>query len=257
VAVPGDWGNISLGNSANTLDCSLIQYATYGVYVDSNMVPTITNNIIRYNRYGLYVYRGLPLISNNDIAGNGQYGLYKDSTPTLTAQNNWWGDASGPYHPTTNPGGTGNRVSGYVDYSPWLAEPANLPLEEARIVSIACDAVHLNSDFNRYIYQRGNDHVSITVEVSSSTGGSFSLAVDLTDMKGNKISLPSQTVSLNASETRDVGFIWIDSHTLEGRSIPRMSQVLQVRESISCPEIYTPISRWMLSYGTAWLAVGG
>ena len=36
---------------------------------------------------------------------------------------NWWGHASGPYHPTGNPSGMGDRVSNYVDYNPWLMAP--------------------------------------------------------------------------------------------------------------------------------------
>jgi len=38
----------------------------------------------------------------------------------VDATNNWWGDVSGPYHATTNPGGTGNAVNHSIDYEPWL-----------------------------------------------------------------------------------------------------------------------------------------
>jgi hypothetical protein len=41
----------------------------------------------------------------------------------VNAENNWWGDVSGPYHPTENPDGLGNPVSDYVDFIPWLTEP--------------------------------------------------------------------------------------------------------------------------------------
>jgi len=46
----------------------------------------------------------------------------------LDAENNWWGDVTGPYDNKTlskgvpnynNPGGLGNAVSSYVDYRPW------------------------------------------------------------------------------------------------------------------------------------------
>ena len=43
---------------------------------------------------------------------------------TVDATNNWWGDATGPYHPTTNSSGTGNEVSDNVDYDPWLQAPS-------------------------------------------------------------------------------------------------------------------------------------
>jgi hypothetical protein len=61
--------------------------------------------------------------------GNTQYGAFNNSTTIIVAENDWWGDASGPYHPTTNPSGTGDQVSDYVDYSPWLIEPTQPALD--------------------------------------------------------------------------------------------------------------------------------
>jgi hypothetical protein len=40
-------------------------------------------------------------------------------TEVFSAENNWWGSASGPYHLTLNPSGTGNKVSDNVDFTPW------------------------------------------------------------------------------------------------------------------------------------------
>lgn len=48
----------------------------------------------------------------------------------VNATDNWWGNASGPYHSTTNPNGTGNAVSDNVLYEPWLTEP--VPEGEAK-----------------------------------------------------------------------------------------------------------------------------
>jgi hypothetical protein len=39
----------------------------------------------------------------------------------MDAEDNWWGDDSGPYH-STNPTGVGNNVSDNVDFSPWIDE---------------------------------------------------------------------------------------------------------------------------------------
>jgi nitrous oxidase accessory protein NosD len=65
-----------------------------------------------------------PLIHYNNIFGNGGYGVYyAETVAVVDAEYNWWGDAAGPYHPDSNPGGLGDEVSDYVDFTPWLGQP--------------------------------------------------------------------------------------------------------------------------------------
>ncbi|MEK9185626.1 MAG: hypothetical protein AAB863_02510, partial [Patescibacteria group bacterium] len=47
-------------------------------------------------------------------------GIYSLAASPVDARNNWWGDASGPQHPTLNPLGLGNAVSDNVLFDPWL-----------------------------------------------------------------------------------------------------------------------------------------
>ncbi len=63
-------------------------------------------------------------IDCNNIENN-SYGLKNlDTTQTVDATNNWWGDALGPsgFGP-----GFGDAVSDYVDYDPWLEAPCPPP----------------------------------------------------------------------------------------------------------------------------------
>jgi len=62
-------------------------------------------------------------VTHNNIAGNTVFGVSNNGTGALNATLNWWGNATGPYHSTTNPSGTGCAVSDYVDYVPWLIKP--------------------------------------------------------------------------------------------------------------------------------------
>jgi len=94
------------------------------------------NNVITGNFQGIYFFGGssggtyggpyaVPSgsIYDNCISGNEQYGISVQSTATggpLDAEDNWWGDTSGPYHPTSNPSATGDEVSDNIDYNPWL-----------------------------------------------------------------------------------------------------------------------------------------
>ena len=58
----------------------------------------------------------------NNIAGNGSGVI--TTAPQVDATCNWWGDVSGPYNATTNPGGLGDSADDGVDADPWLAAPA-------------------------------------------------------------------------------------------------------------------------------------
>ena len=45
----------------------------------------------------------------------------RDAGSTVTATDNWWGDASGPNH-TSNPGVTGNLITGNATFDPWIGQ---------------------------------------------------------------------------------------------------------------------------------------
>jgi len=101
---------------------SILDSYDYGVYCGYNSSPSITLNTIQNTGYGIYSFSGSqPVVNNNNIVGSVYYGLYNsDTMVTIDAENNWWGDASGPYHATLNPGGLGDWVSNDVDFIPWL-----------------------------------------------------------------------------------------------------------------------------------------
>lgn len=69
------------------------------------------------------------MINNTNIYGNIGYGARisdYNSAFWINAENNWWGDATGPYHADSNPGGLGDSVSDYVDFDPWLTSPVGI-----------------------------------------------------------------------------------------------------------------------------------
>jgi len=94
--------------------------------------PIITGNTISANcSTGICCKNGsVPLINYNNIVSNTRYGARNiDANILLSAEYNWWGHASGPFHPTYNPGGTGDPVSDHVDFTPWLAAPVGVEEE--------------------------------------------------------------------------------------------------------------------------------
>jgi hypothetical protein len=94
---------------------------------DSTIVAHITDNTISGWEYGIRLDGALvdaadSYANHNNISGNDVFGVYNGGTGTLNAIYNWWGAASGPYHPTANPGGTGDDVSDNVIFAPWQTE---------------------------------------------------------------------------------------------------------------------------------------
>jgi hypothetical protein len=124
----GGHGNIYVYNSPMSyIDSCILRDGVYGVHtVNSNVIVSITRNYILGNQYGVTCEGGAnPIIGGstgqaNCITGNISYGVINYVTSlTVNAEYNWWGNASGPYHATTNPTGTGDKVYNYVDYTPW------------------------------------------------------------------------------------------------------------------------------------------
>lgn len=104
-----------------------------GIYLYFSNNTTISNTTISNNNMGISLHSSNNntitgnTISNNTISNNTRYGINAKSNNkyTTNATNNWWGNDSGPYHPSKNPTGKGNNVSDYVDFSPWRDEEGN------------------------------------------------------------------------------------------------------------------------------------
>ncbi len=97
--------------------------------------PTITNSKFFNNKEGgVIVRQGHPTFSGCNIYGNTHpnttnFGIENYSANTVDARNCYWGTPTGPYHPTLNPSGTGNRVTDKVLFNPWSQTPGGcMPL---------------------------------------------------------------------------------------------------------------------------------
>lgn len=81
---------------------------------------TLTNTRIQDNAIGMYMIGGTITSTASGIFQN-ESGFENLGSQPLIAENVWWGNASGPQH-STNQSGTGNAISGDVDFSPWITE---------------------------------------------------------------------------------------------------------------------------------------
>ncbi|UCF70026.1 MAG: right-handed parallel beta-helix repeat-containing protein [candidate division WOR-3 bacterium] len=111
--------------TGNAIDSNTAAYGA-GIRCWNNSDPSINECSISRN-IGDGVYIGQisgPVLHYNNIVSNTGHGV-RNLYPLIIvdAENNWWGDATGPYHPDSNPGGLGDQVSNFVDFTPWLTEP--------------------------------------------------------------------------------------------------------------------------------------
>jgi len=130
----GTGGGVCLTTGPATIDdCDIVgNTASFGggLVVMSAWDVTVARCDVSFNSAavsgdGVYVSDALNLtLSSCDISGNG-IGVFVQGTPSapMRASMNWWGDASGPYHPALNPGGLGDQVTDHVEFVPWALWP--------------------------------------------------------------------------------------------------------------------------------------
>jgi uncharacterized repeat protein (TIGR02543 family) len=74
-------------------------------------------------------------LRTNWIYDNSAYGIENGNGATVDAILNYWGETSGPYH-STNTNGTGNKVSGNVDFNPWHQDADFISISEGTVLNI-------------------------------------------------------------------------------------------------------------------------
>ncbi len=131
---PGIVSNIEIKNN-------VVEDNEWGIDIicDSSYITVKDNKVLNnlYDGIGVYSYRiwypDLPIpaptyvvIEKNSIVGNGGDGLWIGPYVTMTvdAEENWWGDASGP---GGDGPGSGDSVIGNADFDPWETKAPKKP----------------------------------------------------------------------------------------------------------------------------------
>jgi len=102
-----------------------------GLYMTGSSVEAEGVTIARNAGSGVWIDEGREdhpsIFTLNAFFDNEGYGMYNaDAAIVPDARSNWWGDASGPYHPVRNPDGAGDEVSDNVEFDFWLSEPGGV-----------------------------------------------------------------------------------------------------------------------------------
>jgi hypothetical protein len=103
-------------------------------YYGAGTAATILDNTLTDNSTGILVGYDLADASTVEAHNNLIYGNdtgVSSKAAVVDATDNWWGDATGPYHATLNPGGLGNPVSDYVLFDPYMVGPSVVSIDPA------------------------------------------------------------------------------------------------------------------------------
>ncbi|MFN3762308.1 MAG: Ig-like domain-containing protein, partial [Anaerolineae bacterium] len=130
------------GGQVTMTQVSLVRNGRYGVLVDGDTAAlrmtrsgVMLNGVdgVRNTGAAQVILGGAPG-AGNDILANTGLGVNQVGTGgVITATYNWWGDPTGPYHPTLNPGGKGNRVSDRVLFDPWATDWSGNTAHEVQV----------------------------------------------------------------------------------------------------------------------------
>jgi parallel beta-helix repeat protein len=102
----------------------------YGIWCSDSSNAVVESCSIFNNRWGIDCGNSAAIIHYNNIVGNITYGV-QNLHPSYTADAtyNWWGDPSGPGG--MGPG-TGDKVSLFVNYEPWLSDSIIVPWSDVQ-----------------------------------------------------------------------------------------------------------------------------
>jgi parallel beta-helix repeat protein len=128
-------------------NCTIRNSTVDGIFCNGSS-PFIRDCRINDNtRDGIRTFNGSsPIVSGSVISGNIGFGVNNlDTTRIINAEANYWGHPSGPLDNSnvdglglSNPGGLGDKVSEYVDWSPFLnSAPTNSEVPAVLIISKA------------------------------------------------------------------------------------------------------------------------
>ncbi|MCK4614244.1 MAG: right-handed parallel beta-helix repeat-containing protein [Thermoplasmata archaeon] len=224
-----------------TLENNTCENNRCGIYLDSSSDCTLESNTCENNNgNGIRLYRSSDCTIENNTISENRVGIYKSSSSqhttahynniynnteygiaafydTINATNNWWGAASGPYHPTENPEGEGDNITDYVLFDPWLVEEVNWP-PEAHIDSISPDPA-VEGERILLVGHGTDDGSIIGYAWRSSLDGEFYNGTD-SEIKYDELSNGTHTIYFKVQDNHG---IWSDevSDTLTVNGKPR------------------------------------
>lgn len=164
-------------------------------------------------------------ITHNKFVGNTTYGVQNAGTNVVNAEYNWWGYASGPTH-STNPCGSGDKVSDYVDFDPWYSN-ASMTLTRSILHAPIANVANLPSYFCGVQGKKVSDLNTYITTVNNATIKWYDTNVS--------------TTPLSDTDLLATGDYWA-SQSLEDCESPRCSVTVVVHSTPAAPTTETDLN---------------
>jgi len=233
----------------NVMNCSLMSNEV-GIYISGETNANITHNSVAYNEIGvLYDHVSHAFsINYNDIYNNTLAMQSLNSTVPIDATHNYWGDKSGPHHPSLNPDGKGNPIESNgtdIDFIPFLTYSVRYTNQPpvARLLSDKITVapnqevlfIGTNSsddgrvDYYRFEFGDGTDSGWTTLSAIThkySMNGSYTVKLTVLDDFGAKSNTAEVTINVQNLPTLDVS-LTLSTSTID--VLKNVSVIVQVK----------------------------
>lgn len=143
----------------------------------------------------------------------------------VDARFNYWGDSTGPYHPTLNPSGLGDEVSDSVLFEPWYPDTSF-------VIESADERAELPMEFSLSVFP---NPFNSTARIELSVPQPFIASIELTNILGQRVRelhrgpvYGRETILLNANELAS-GLYFIRVSDVIRRSVTQTQKIVLIK----------------------------
>ena len=155
-------------------------------------IVSMYRNTVMDNTTGVHLYDSWNAPSSfqsasSSFSGNFFGAVINRGILPARARGNWWGDASGPYHPTANPEGLGDDVSNGVEFAPWLTSDPLAPIPQccssvAFIPGLEASRLYTEGSFENQLWEPNVNNDVRILYLSPETGESVNAGIHTKDV---------------------------------------------------------------------------
>jgi len=190
-------------NNNSLINNTCISNKLSGIHIEDSGYNKVYYNTLTMNAFGISI-QGKGSIGNeitqNNIERNLRLGVFGHGEVEVLAVLNWWGESTGPYHPTENPDGLGDPAYTKVDFRTW----SKTPIKEAPTLPNI-----IVSDLSVYPYRvRPKELVMVSVDVKNTRESEESCDIEL--LMDGEVAV-TKKVTLSPKEAKTLSFEVMES----------------------------------------------